>query len=87
MTSINATAAYIRTKGAPSDLSESAVQGQALAVKETRDVWRLLATAQTVESLRRRIAGDSGRAPDAAVVESILKELLDRDLIELSPDS
>jgi hypothetical protein len=88
MTHVLASAAYIRKEafGVPSSLR--AEHKQYSLVDE--QVWALLQTPQTVESLHRAA---SARAESRATrvsrtnIEMMLEQLLDADLIELSPDS
>jgi len=53
-------------------------------------VWQLLETPQTIESLRRA-ARESAAGGESLVdrgdIEKMLERLLDADLIEMSPDS
>jgi hypothetical protein len=85
MTSINPTSSYIRKKGAPDD--SPALQGHVGPAQHLDFIWSLLSTPQTVETLHRRIAHDAGAAPSQSAIVSVLKDLLSRDLIEMSPDS
>jgi len=87
MTQVSTSAAYVR-KGEfagqagqqPEDIRSSILEEQ---------VWALLETPQTVESLRRAAGQpDNGRMQaDRNQIEKMLERLLDADLIELSPDS
>jgi hypothetical protein len=84
MTSINPTSAYIRSKTAPGDICGLERRADSSAFLD--EIWSLLSTPQTVDTLRRRIAHDSGVLPDDSAVVSALKDLLARDWIEMSPD-
>jgi hypothetical protein len=84
MTQVSPSAAYVR-KGElesqpplPPELMRSAVMEE--------QVWALLETPQTIESLQRATRNHETPA-DRNDIERMLKRLLDADLIELSPDS
>ena len=83
MSTLSKTSAYIHKKSAPPEaLSAARVESSS----SVDSIWPLLSTPQTVETLRRRIAHDTGAVPDESVIVSVLKDLLNRDLIEMSPD-
>jgi hypothetical protein len=83
---LNADAAYIRKS--TTDANGLANANIARPQME-REVLELLRSAHTVESLNRRIAGDR-RAEVTSVsheVAAAMRQLLQQDLIGLSPDS
>ena len=83
MTQLSTSAAYIR-KDAIADPSASQTAGlRHLVVDE--QVWELLETPQTVESLHRAASRET--QADRLYIEETLERLLDADLIELSADS
>jgi hypothetical protein len=88
MTFVSTSAAYIR-KGESSDEPAQRMSDLRGAVIEEQ-VWALLKTPQTVESLQRAVSRstDGNEAlSDRGYIERMLKRLIDADLIELSPDS
>ena len=88
MTFVSTSAAYIR-KGESSDQQSQRMADMRGAVIEEQ-VWALLKTPQTVESLQRavsRSADGTEAHADRGYIERMLKRLIDADLIELSPDS
>jgi hypothetical protein len=88
MTEVSTSAAYIR-KANLSDQPTQRVADMRGAVIEEQ-VWALLKTPQTVESLQRavsRSADGNDAVADRGYIERMLRRLLDADLIELSPDS
>jgi hypothetical protein len=96
MTQIQSSASYVRNKATLRNEPGAAQQVDVLAGAGTygsdallKRVWQLLETPQTVVSLCRAV--DSSESPDGRVdaptIEALLKELLQRDLIQLSPDS
>jgi hypothetical protein len=88
MTFMSTSAAYIR-KGESSDEPAQRIADLRGAVIEEQ-VWALLKTPQTVESLQRAVSrstdGNEALA-DRGYIERMLKRLIHADLIELSPDS
>jgi hypothetical protein len=88
MTHVSTSAAYIR-KGEFADQPALRVADMRGAVIEEQ-VWALLKTPQTVESLQRAVSrsadGPEAQA-DRSYIERMLKRLINADLIELSPDS
>jgi len=88
MTQVSTGAAYVR-KHEFSDQPPLGGRDMRNAVVEEQ-VWALLETPQTVESLRRaakRNAMGGDAHVDGGDIEKMLQRLLDADLIELSPDS
>lgn len=83
MATLSKTSSYIRKKSAPAEALPAAPVESSTAVDS---IWPLLSTPQTVETLRRRIAHDTGAVPEESIIVSVLKDLLNRDLIEMSPD-
>jgi len=83
MTQLLPTAAYIR-KDALASLSSLQVADLHDSVIDDQ-VWQLLETPQTVESIQR--AASRGTHADRGYIKETLERLLDADLIELSPDS
>jgi hypothetical protein len=84
MTHVSTSAAYIR-KGGTAEQPTLRPEYMRGAVLEEQ-VWTLLETPQTVESLRRATRSDDTKA-NRDDIERMLTRLLDADLIELSPDS
>jgi hypothetical protein len=90
MNEILTSAAYIQNRAvlqAESD-KRSALESICEADSAAREVWELLDTPQTVESLGRILEGSHD--PDDALREEItasLTKLMREDLIQLSPDS
>ncbi len=91
MTDILPTASYVRN---PQGLKESARQNAILAsiseqaeldVEETTQVWDLLETPQTVDTICRSIGADGSLGSER--VTHLLAEMYAKDLIQLSPDS
>jgi len=83
MTQLLQTAAYIRkdTLAGLSSLQVADLRGSVI----DDQVWQLLETPQTLESLQR--AANRGTHADRGYLKETLEHLLDADLIELSPDS
>lgn len=87
MPEISATASYVRNSEArpgPQGLESVALDE---AIRER--VWALLTTPQTVATISRVLARESGLKPEIfqGRVTSLLAQLLAEELIELSPDS
>lgn len=90
MAEILPSASYVRNPRASDGAQQSAllssIQEHAeLGSDETAQVWELLETPQTVDTICRSIGanGDIG----STRVTSILSELYDKDLIQVSPDT
>lgn len=85
MVELNTSAAYIRKSS--TDISAS--DDNAVRSQTECEVLELLDSAQTVESLSRRIASDRHIAVGSVSheVATAMHALLEQDLIELSPDS
>lgn len=81
MVQLKADAAYVRKSaaGTPARVSTSASPDGFDA-----RVYELLKTPHTVTSLRRALGDVS---PDDPTINQAMRRLLERDLIELSPDS
>ena len=94
MTHVLSSAAYVR-KVEPTDQSTPHGQSASHAVEVRssvleEQVWVLLETPQTVESLMRAVettARGNVTKVDRSQFEKMLERLLDADLIEVSPDS
>jgi hypothetical protein len=88
MTQVSPSAAYKRKQNLSDQPSIRAADLRGSVFEE--QVWALLETPQTIESLQRaagKYAEGSETHADSAYIERMLKRLLDADLIELSPDS
>jgi len=87
MTQVSSSAAYVRkgSGSAQASLHAANLRGSMLELQ----VLSLLETPQTLESLQRATRRTSGteRQVDSDNIEKTLEQLLDADLIELSPDS
>jgi hypothetical protein len=91
MADILRTASYVRhPRAAEQAQSHHAIlaslgQQAQIGVEEAAQVWDLLETPQTVDTLCRSVG--HGRALKSEGITNLLAELYDRDLIQLSPDS
>lgn len=91
MADILPTASYVRN---PRAMQEAERQHAILATigeqaeigaEETAHVWDLLETPQTVDTICRSIGADGELGSERII--TLLAELYDKDLIQLSPDS
>ncbi len=88
MAEILPSASYVRSsKGLRDPAKEPAVlaslsRGASLEDDDASQIWELLKTPQTVDSLCRSLGSDSDEG-----IRSALAALFDEDLIEVSPDS
>ncbi|HTE41712.1 MAG TPA: hypothetical protein VK629_12845 [Steroidobacteraceae bacterium] len=88
MTQVSTSAAYKRKQNLSDQPSMRASELRGSVFEE--QVWALLETPQTIESLQRAASkyGDGREThADSAYIERMLERLLDADLIELAPDS
>jgi hypothetical protein len=86
MTDLHPTAAYIR-KDVGDPRPDDGGRGGASAFK--RELWELLRTPHTVESLGRAVTTASRSTTDNvdASIRAALEQWIEADLVELSPDS
>lgn len=88
MAEILPSASYVRSSKSLRDPStEQAViaslaRGAALEDEDANQIWDLLKTPQTLDSLCRSLGSES-----EAPIRAVLETLVDEDLIEVSPDS
>lgn len=90
MAEILPTASYVRRARAAQDAERQRAiltlgEQADLDADETTQLWNLLETPQTVDTLRRSIGGEA--APDSASITQLLADLYEKDFIQLSPDS
>jgi hypothetical protein len=91
MADILPTASYVRNSRAMREAERqqamlATISEQAeIGADETAHVWDLLETPQTVDTICRSI-GAKGEL-DNERIKTLLAELYDKDLIQLSPDS
>ena len=86
MTNLVPTAAYIR-KNVSDPGPDDGGRGGASAFKQ--ELWELLRTPHTVESLSRALTAASRSTTDDvdSSIRAALEQWLEADLVELSPDS
>lgn len=77
---------YIRKSGQTSG-GRRAIKSHPALAQEAQQIWELLATPQTVQSLCKSLARRRHVHPAAAEVAELLDDLLRKELIEVSPDS
>lgn len=84
MKEISPSASYVQNRALLK--AETAKQATLRSICEhdpaTQDIWELLETPQTVETLTRRLDGE-----DASDIQATLTKLIREELIEISPDS
>jgi hypothetical protein len=91
MAEILPTASYVRRARATQDAERqrailTGLGEQAdLDPDETSQLWDLLETPQTVDTLCRSIGAEE--SPDSERITQLLADLYEKDLIQLSPDS
>lgn len=91
MTQIHPSASYVRNPAAVKNrerqnaILASISERVDLDSEQASQVWELLQTPQTVETLRRSLASDE--ALDNERITSLLATLYDQDLIQVSPDT
>lgn len=76
---------YIRKSDRTSG-GTKAIESHPALKSEARQIWELLATPQTVQSLRKSLGGKDAH-PEAGDIAALLDDLLRKELIEVSPDS
>jgi hypothetical protein len=77
--------AAVRNQGSQNAILASISERVHLDSEQASQVWELLQTPQTVETLRRSLASDE--ALDNERITSLLATLYDQDLIQVSPDT
>jgi len=89
MTSISDSAAYSRKRPHLTELSDdSSLADSHSALERKRRVWHLLETPQTIDSVCRTLANERLIDPHChATVRELFAQMLEENLIELSPDS
>ena len=91
MTDIIPTASYVRNPQAMSEAQRqhailtSIGEHAEIGVEEAAQVWELLETPQTVDTICRSIGANGGLGTER--ITTLLAEMYDQDLIQLSPDS
>jgi hypothetical protein len=91
MTQILPSASYVRNPAAVKNrerqnaILASISERVDLDSEQASQVWELLQTPQTVETLRRSLASDEEL--DNERITSLLATLYDQDLIQVSPDT
>jgi len=90
MAEILPTASYVRNpkafgaRAGVSSIISSIDEGAKLPGRATEEVWELLETPQTIDSLCRSLEQQNVSSDR---MRSLLAELYDRDLIQVSPDT
>ena len=91
MTEILQSASYVRNskasieQGQQSEILRSIGERIEMRSEQTTQVWKLLETAQTVETICRSIDANADKSRERVI--ALLAELYDRDLIQVSPDT
>ncbi len=86
MPEIAENAAYVRSSRTDGLIGSKA--GADVASPPAKQMWKLLATPQTVESLSRALSKEQSTSTVSRQgIVAALERLLARDMIELSPDA